>query len=81
MPTDTDCRSRAELCLAQIAQQCAEDLTLLPEPYETSLTLASSYQTTDYLTTGDATYALAGMHLPSPRPRFGTARETRWVKS
>jgi hypothetical protein len=32
----------------------------LPEPFETALTLAYFYQTVAYLTTGDATQALAG---------------------
>lgn len=60
MLTNADCRTRAELRLAQLSQRCAEDWTLLPEPLETGLTLAFFYQTTDYLTTGDTTQALAG---------------------
>jgi Immunity protein 35 len=54
------CRYRAELRLAQLAQECGDELALLPEPHETERTLAFFYQTADYLRTGDATQALAG---------------------
>jgi len=60
MLTLQDCRYRAELRLAQLAQDCGDELALLPEPYETERTLAFFYQTADYLRTGDATQALAG---------------------
>jgi hypothetical protein len=60
MLTNADCRSLAELHFAQISRQCAADLTLLPKTFETALTLAYFYQATDYLTTGDASQALAG---------------------
>jgi hypothetical protein len=60
MLSDVDCRSRAEQCLAQIAQQYGEDLVLLPSSFGTSTTLAYDYQTADYVATGDSTHALAG---------------------
>ena len=60
MITFQDCRSRAKLRLARLAEECGDELVLLPEPYETELTLAFFYQTAEYLRTGDATQALAG---------------------
>lgn len=55
-----DCRYRAEFRLAQLAQECGDELALLPELHETECTLAFFYQTPDYLRTGNATQALAG---------------------
>ena len=55
-----DCRYRAELRLAQLAQECGDEFALLPEPYETERTFAFFYQMVDYLRTGDPTQALAG---------------------
>lgn len=60
MLTLQDCRYRAELRLARLAEEFGDELTLLPEPYGTERTLAFFYQTADYLKTGDATQALAG---------------------
>jgi hypothetical protein len=60
MLSDVDCRSRAEQCLAQIAQQCGDDLVLVPSPFQTAITLAYTYQTAEYMTTRDVTHALAG---------------------
>jgi hypothetical protein len=60
MLSDVDCSSLAEECLAQIAQQCDEDLVLLARTVETSATLAYTYQTSEFVATGDFTYALAG---------------------
>lgn len=60
MLSDVDCRARAEQCLVRIAQQCGEDLVLTAHPFETAETLAYTYQTLDYVATGDATHALAG---------------------
>ncbi len=60
MLSDMDCRSLAEQCLARIAQQCGDDLVLMPRPFETLATLAYTYQTSDFVATGDFTHALAG---------------------
>jgi hypothetical protein len=60
MFSDTDCRSLAEKCLARIAQQCGEDLVLIDRPFETPATLVYTYQTSDFVATGDFTHALAG---------------------
>jgi hypothetical protein len=60
MLSEVDCRSLAVECLAQIAQQCSEDLVLMARPVETSATLAYTYQTSDFVATGDFTHALAG---------------------
>lgn len=60
MLNDVDCRSLAEQCLARIAQQCGDDLVLMPRPFETPATLAYTYQTSDFMATGDFTHALAG---------------------
>jgi hypothetical protein len=58
--TDADCRRLAEQCLVRIAQQCGEDLVLMPHPFETPSTLAYTYQTSEYVATGDVAHALAG---------------------
>lgn len=60
MLNDVDCRSLAEQCPARIAQQCGDDLVLMPRPFETPATLAYTYQTSDFMATGDFTHALAG---------------------
>ena len=60
MLSDVDCRSLAEQCLARIAQQCGEDLVLIDCPFETPVTRAYTYQTSDFVATGDFTHALAG---------------------
>lgn len=60
MLSDVDCRSLAEQRLARIAQQCGEDLVLMARPFETPATLAYTYQTSDFVATGDITHALAG---------------------
>jgi hypothetical protein len=60
MLSDGDCRSRAEQCLARIAQQCGEDLVLIPSSLGTASTLAYTYQTAAYIATGDSVHALAG---------------------
>lgn len=60
MLSDVDCRSLAEQCLARIAQQCGEDLVLMDRPFETPATLVFTYQTSDFVATGDFTNALAG---------------------
>ena len=60
MLSDVDCRSLAEQCLARIAQQCGDDLVLMDRPFETPITLAYTYQTSDFVATGDYTHALAG---------------------
>ena len=60
MHSDAYCRFRAEQCLARIAQQCGEALMLMPQQFETEATLAYTYQTTNYLATGDVTHALSG---------------------
>ena len=60
MLSETDCRSLAERCLARIAQQCGDDLLLMPRSFETPTTLAYTYQTSDFVATGDAIHALAG---------------------
>ena len=60
MLTLQDCRCRAELRLARLAQQCGDELAFVSEPYETEHTLVFFYQTADYLRTGDDTPALAG---------------------
>lgn len=60
MLSDVDCRSLAEQCLARMAQQCGEDLVLIDRPFETPATLAYTYQTSDFVATGDFTHALAG---------------------
>lgn len=60
MLTLQDCRYRAKIHLARLAEECGYELALLPEPYETERTLVFFYQTADYLKTGDPTQALAG---------------------
>ena len=60
MLSDVDCRSIAEECLARIAQQCGEDLVLLARTFETSGTLAYTYQTSEFVATGEFAHALAG---------------------
>ena len=60
MFNDVDCRSLAEQCLARIAHQCGEDLVLMARPFETLATLAYTYQTSDFVATGDFTHALTG---------------------
>lgn len=60
MFSDAECRSLAEQYLARIAQMCDEDLVLLPTEYATASTLVYTYQTVDYVATGDLTHALAG---------------------
>lgn len=60
MLSDEDCRSLAERCLARIAQQCGDDLVLMPRPLETPATLAYTYQTSDFMATGDFAHALTG---------------------
>lgn len=60
MLSDVHCRSLAEHCLARIAQQCGETLVLMPRPFETPATLAYTYQTLDFIATGDSSHALAG---------------------
>jgi hypothetical protein len=60
MLNDVDCRSLAEQCLARIAEQCGEDLVLIDRPVETPATMAYSYQTLDFVATGDFTHALVG---------------------
>jgi hypothetical protein len=69
MLSDADCSSHAEHCLAQIAQQCGEDLVLLPTSFGTSTTLAYGNKTADYVATGDSTHALAGNGQSSRRNR------------
>lgn len=60
MLSEVDCRSLAERRLAWIAQQCGEDLVLMARPVDTLATLAYTYQTSDFVATGDFTHALAG---------------------
>lgn len=60
MLSDVACRSLAEQYLARIAEQCGENLVLLPTECGTARTLVYSYQTVEYVATGDFTYALAG---------------------
>lgn len=60
MLSDVDCRSLAEQCLARIAQQCGEELVLMARPFETRATLAYTYQTSEFMATGDFTHSLAG---------------------
>ena len=60
MLSDVDCRSLAEQRLARIAQQCGEHLVLMDRPFETPATLVYTYQTSDFVATGDFTHALAG---------------------
>lgn len=60
MLSDADCRSLAEQRLSRIAQQCGENLVLIDRPFETPETLAYTYQTSDFVATGDFTHALAG---------------------
>lgn len=60
MLSDVDCRSLAEQCLFRIARQCGEDLVLMDRSFDTTATLAYTYQTVDYVATGDFTHALAG---------------------
>jgi hypothetical protein len=52
MLSDVDCRSLAEQCLARIAQQCGDDLVLMDRPFETPITLAYTYQTSDFVAAG-----------------------------
>lgn len=60
MLDNADCRSLADQCLARIAQQCGEELVLMARPFETPATLAYTYQTSDFVATGEFTHALAG---------------------
>ena len=60
MLSDVDCRTLAEQCLARIARKCGEDLVLMDRPFESPATLAYTYQTSDFVETGDFTHALAG---------------------
>ena len=60
MFSDARCRSLAEQRLARIAQQCGDDLVLMPCLFETPATLAYTYQTSDFVATADFTHALAG---------------------
>lgn len=60
MLSDVDCRSLAEQCLARIAQQCGEELVLIAGSFETPATVAYTYQTSEFVATGDFTHALAG---------------------
>lgn len=60
MLSDVDCHSLAEQCLARIAQQSGENFVLMARTFETAATLAYTYQTSDFVTTGDFTHALAG---------------------
>ena len=60
MLSDASCGALAEQCLARIAQQCGDDLVLMPHPFETPATLAYTYQTSDFVATGDFVHALAG---------------------
>ena len=60
MINDVDRRSLTEQCLARIAQQCGDELVLMARPFETPATLAFTYQTSEFVATGDFTHALAG---------------------
>lgn len=60
MLSEVDCRAHAEQCLAGIAEQCGEDLVLMPRPSETSATLAYFYQTSEFIATRQSAHALAG---------------------
>ncbi|MFC0251212.1 hypothetical protein [Massilia consociata] len=60
MLSEADCRLRAKQCLTRIAQQCGEDLVLMPSPFGMATTLAYTYQTKAYVATGDFIHALAG---------------------
>lgn len=60
MLSDEACRSLAEQRLAGIAQQCGDDLVLMPRSFETPATLAYTYQTSAFVATGDVTHGLAG---------------------
>ena len=60
---DLECRALAEQCLARIAQQCGEELVLIARPFETPVALAYTYQTSEFVATGDFTHALAGNGL------------------
>jgi hypothetical protein len=60
MLSELECRQLAEQYLRGLAQQCEEELVLLPSPFETSATFAFFYNTADFLATGNYIYALGG---------------------
>lgn len=60
MLSNVECRALAEQYLLKLTRQWGEELVLIPEPLETSGTLAYGYNTASFVATGDYIYALAG---------------------
>jgi hypothetical protein len=60
MYSDVECRTLAEQYLLRLAQLWGEELVLLPSPFETPATFAFTYNTADFLATGNYIYALGG---------------------
>jgi hypothetical protein len=58
--SDVECRALAEQYLLRLAQQWGEELVLMPSSFETSATFAYTYNTADYVATGDYIHALGG---------------------
>ncbi|SHG63571.1 YrhB domain-containing protein [Massilia sp. CF038] len=60
MLIEVECRAFAEQYLLRLAQECGEELVLMPSSFETSATFAFFYNTKEFLATGNYIYALAG---------------------
>ena len=60
MFSNAECRALAEECLRRLAQEMDEELVLIPDPLETSSTLAYFYNTASFVATGNYVNALAG---------------------
>lgn len=53
MLSEVACRALTEQYLLRLAQQCGQELVLLPSSFQTSATYAFFYNTADFLTTGN----------------------------